>query len=59
MIMIGTNVSEYKMNTADMNRLMHLEWELSRLKTLPKEILNETVKQWLEKRIEEIKVNGT
>jgi hypothetical protein len=49
---------EYKMTTADMNRVMTLEMEIIRLKSLPKDILNETVISWLENRIEEIKKNG-
>ena len=67
MIMIGTNVSDYKMNNMDMNRRMALNEELYRL-NLPLELLGSTepldeptkniVKAYLQKRIEEIEHHG-
>lgn len=66
MIMIGTNMSDYKMNNMDMNRKLALAEELNRL-NLPPELLSSEplddptkniVKAYLQKRIEEIEHHG-
>ena len=66
MIMIGTNVSDYKMNNMDMNRKQALAEELNRL-NLPPELLSSEpldestkniVEAYLQKRIEEIEHHG-
>ena len=67
MIMIGTNMSDYKMNNGDLNRIVSLKEELSRL-DLPPEITvsgepvdestKNIVKAYLHKRIEEIEHHG-
>lgn len=67
MIMIGTNVSGYRMNNGDLNRIVSLKEELLRLDwphelTESKEPVDEStkkvIKAYLQKRIEEIEHHG-